>query len=217
MKINPMARILFLGLMFTAFYGCEKYSDEKLPIMGWRDVKQVETDGQITYDTIYHTIPDFRFMNQDSLWITPETFRDKIYVADFFFTTCPTICPVMKTQMLRVYEKFKDNDQVLLLSHSIDPVHDSVPVLKEFAERLGIDANKWHFVTGDKDEIYDIGEKSYLVTAQEDADEPGGYVHSGAFILVDKEKRVRGYYDGTLENDVDRLIRDIPRLLKEYK
>jgi protein SCO1 len=103
------------------------------------------------------------------------------------------------------------------LSHSIDPAYDSVPVLKVFSDRLGVDSRKWHFVTGDKDEIYEIGEKSYMVTAQEDVDEPGGYLHSGAFILVDKDRRIRGFYDGTKELEVDRLIRDIPTLLKEYK
>lgn len=209
--------VLFWVFLLPLVPGCELFSEKKLPIMGWRDVKQVSRDGKVGYDTIYHTIPDFAFVNQDGALVTNKTFHDKIYVADFFFTSCPTICPIMKTQMLRVYEKFKDNDDILLLSHSIDPVYDSVPVLKVFSDRLGVDSRKWHFVTGDKDEIYEIGEKSYMVTAQEDADEPGGYLHSGAFILVDKERRIRGFYDGTKELEVDRLIRDIPTLLKEYK
>jgi protein SCO1 len=209
--------VLFWVFLLLFVAGCDLFSEKKLPIMGWRDVKQVSRDGKVGYDTIYHTIPDFAFVNQDGALVTNKTFHDKIYVADFFFTSCPTICPIMKTQMLRVYEKFKDNDDILLLSHSIDPVYDSVPVLKVFSDRLGVDSRKWHFVTGDKDEIYEIGEKSYMVTAQEDADEPGGYLHSGAFILVDKDRRIRGFYDGTKELEVDRLIRDIPTLLKEYK
>jgi protein SCO1 len=209
--------VLFWVFLLLFVAGCDLFSEKKLPIMGWRDVKQVSRDGKVGYDTIYHTIPDFAFVNQDGALVTNKTFHDKIYVADFFFTSCPTICPIMKTQMLRVYEKFKDNDDILLLSHSIDPVYDSVPVLKVFSDRLGVDSRKWHFVTGDKDEIYEIGEKSYMVTAQEDVDEPGGYLHSGAFILVDKDRRIRGFYDGTKELEVDRLIRDIPTLLKEYK
>jgi protein SCO1 len=209
--------VLFLVFLLPFVPGCDLFSEKKLPIMGWRDVKQVSRDGKVGYDTIYHTIPDFAFVNQDGALVTNKTFHDKIYVADFFFTSCPTICPIMKTQMLRVYEKFKDNDDILLLSHSIDPVYDSVPVLKVFSDRLGVDSRKWHFVTGDKDEIYEIGEKSYMVTAQEDVDEPGGYLHSGAFVLVDKDRRIRGFYDGTKELEVDRLIRDIPTLLKEYK
>lgn len=185
--------------------------------MGRREVQQVEMDGKLVIDTIYHTIPSFSFLNQDSLIITQDSFNEKIYVADFFFTSCPTICPIMKTQMLRVYEKFKENDEVMLLSHSIDPQHDTVGVLKEFAQRLGVDSRKWHFVTGNKDDIYEIGEKSYMVAAQEDAEEPGGFIHSGAFILLDKQRRVRGFYDGTVEKEVDRLIKDIPILLKEYR
>ena len=174
-------------------------------------------DGGLRADTIYHTIPNFKFVDQDSAFITQDTFKDKIYVADFFFTTCPTICPIMKTQMLRVYEAFKDNEQVLFLSHSIDPTHDTVAVLKDFAEKLGVNSTKWHFVTGNKEEIYSIGQKSYMVTAQEDPGEPGGYLHSGAFLLIDKQKRIRGIYDGTVAEDVDRLIREIPVLLSEYE
>jgi protein SCO1/2 len=176
----------------------------------------VTFEGKIQADTIYHTIPDFSFTNQNGEVITQDTFKDKIYVADFFFTTCPTICPIMKTQMLRVYEKFKDNPEVMILSHTIDPKHDSVAVLYEFADRLGVTGNMWQFVTGDQDEIYDIGQNSYMVTAREDPGEPGGYLHSGALLLVDKERRIRGIYDGTLEEKVDILMKDIDKLLKEY-
>jgi protein SCO1 len=138
-------------------------------------------------------------------------------VADFFFTTCPTICPIMKTQMLRVYEKYADNPDVLILSHSIDPEHDTVAVLHEFADRLGVSADTWHFVTGDKDEIYDIGQNSYMVTAREDPNEPGGIIHSGAFLLIDKDRRVRGIYDGTKEDKVSLLMEDMDKLLREYE
>lgn len=211
----PALLAKFFLLIFIS--ACDSVSEEKLPILGWRDIRKVEKEGAVSWDTIYHSIPDFRFINQDSLPVTAGTFRDKIYVADFFFVSCPTICPVMKTQMLRVYRKFKGNGDVMFISHTIDPQHDSVPVLNEFASRLGVDSRKWHFVTGDKDEIYELGEKSYLVTAQEDSEEPGGYIHSGAFILVDKEKRVRGYYDGTDEESVNKLINDILVLLREYR
>jgi protein SCO1/2 len=190
--------------------------NSKLPIYGPRQITNVSLEGGVRADTAYHTIPDFAFVDQDSTVITQDTFEDKIYVADFFFTTCPTICPIMKTQMLRVYEAYKDNDQVLLLSHSIDPVHDSVAVLREFAGKLGVDSDKWHFVTGPKEEIYEIGQESYMVTAMEDENEPGGYLHSGAFLLIDKDRRIRGIYDGTVGEEVDQLIADIPRLLAEY-
>jgi protein SCO1/2 len=196
-------------------YACTPH-DTKLPIYGPREITDVSFDGGVRADTLYHAIPDFAFVDQDSAVVTQDTFRDKIYVADFFFTTCPTICPIMKTQMLRVYEVYKDNPEVLLLSHSIDPVHDSVAVLHAFAEKLGVDSDKWHFVTGPKEKIYEIGQESYMVTAMEDKNEPGGYLHSGAFLLIDKDRRIRGIYDGTVTEEVDQLIADIPRLLAEY-
>lgn len=141
-------------------------------------------------------------------------FDGKIYVADFFFTSCPTICPIMKSQMLRVYEKFKDDERILLLSHSIDPEHDTVEVLKEYASGLGIDAKRWHLVTGAKEEIYDTA-YLYKLAAMEDKNAPGGFIHSGSFTLVDPEGRIRGYYKGTEEEAVDRLIDDIGRLIDE--
>ncbi len=211
MKFSQLASITLIIL----FLSCSKES-ERLPILGRKEIKNVTYEGKIQADTIYHTIPDFSFTNQNGETVTQETFRDKIYVADFFFTTCPTICPIMKTQMLRVYEKYKDHPEVMILSHTIDPEHDSVAVLHEFANRLGVTGNTWQFVTGKKEDIYEIGQNSYMITAREDPDEPGGYLHSGAFLLVDKDRRIRGIYDGTKEEKVDILLQDIEKLLKEY-
>jgi protein SCO1/2 len=198
-----------LGLSF----GCKP---KQLPVLGERQAITKTVNEQTVTDTVYHTIPEFRFVDQDRAVVTQATFEGKIYVADFFFTTCPTICPLMRTQLLRVYEKFKDNPQVGILSHSIDPEHDSVPVLKEYAESIGIDSQKWHLVTGDKDSIYQLGQTSYMVTAQEDKTAAGGVIHSGAFILVDKQRRIRGIYDGTNPAEVDRLLTDMETLLAEY-
>lgn len=195
--------------------GCGKGSSgQQLPILGRTDYKEV--GGKV--DTIYHTIPSFQFVDQDSALVTEATVDNKIYVADFFFGTCPTICPVMKQQMLRVYEEFKDNPNFAILSHTIDPDHDTVAYLKDFSERLGVPDNKtWHFLTGNKDEIYEIGSGSgYLVPVGEDKDAPGGYIHSGAFILVDGQRRIRGMYDGTDPKQVTALMSDIPKLLKAY-
>ncbi|GAB3517071.1 SCO family protein [Emticicia fontis] len=180
---------------------------KKLPILGERDF----VDG----DSVYHTIPDFQFIDQDSNAVTNKTYENKIYVADFFFTTCPTICPVMKTQLLRIYDKYKDNSEVGILSHTIDPRHDSVAVLRAYAKRLGVTGNFWHFVTGEREKIYEIGQRDYLVTAGEDSTAPGGIIHSGAFLLIDKKRRVRGQYDGTKEDQVSRLLKDMDILLKE--
>ncbi len=189
---------------------------ERLPILGRTEIKNVTFEGKVKADTVYHSIRDFSFTDQDGNTVTQDTFKDKIYVADFFFTTCPTICPIMKTQMLRVYEKYKDNPNLLILSHTIDPKHDSVSVLHDFAGRLGVISSKWHFVTGDQDDIYDIGQNYYMVSSLEDPDEPGGYIHSGAFLLIDKARRIRGIYDGTDKEKVETLLQDIDRLLEEY-
>lgn len=204
----------FLVFLFV-LAGCGS-ADEKLPILGQREAVTKVINGKSVTDSTYQTIPDFAFVSQYGDTVTARTLDNKVYVADFFFTSCPTICPKMKVQLKRVYDKYKGNASVMMLSHSIDPAHDSVPVLKEFADNLGITGRQWLFVTGDREKIYDIGQTSYMVTAQADASAPGGVVHSGAFILVDKAKHIRGVYDGTTEAGVDKLMVDIDRLLAEY-
>ena len=202
-KRIPLSKIVFV---FLVVLGCQQ--EKKLPFLG---PKEVGKQG----DTLYHKIPDFKFLNQDSLWISQKDMAGKIYVADFFFTTCPTICPTMKTQLLRIFDKFAEDDRVRILSHTIDPEYDGVRVLKDYAKKLNITSPRWNLVTGKKSDIYRLGEKSYMVTAQEDANEEGGFVHSGAFILVDQNRHVRGIYDGTKEEDVNHLIEDMTLLLKE--
>jgi protein SCO1/2 len=192
------------------------HSERRLETFGPKQISPRLDGGKTVYDTLYHKIADFRFYDQDSTEITNQTFSGKIYVADFFFTSCPTICPRMNTQLLRVYDKFRDNSYVAILSHSIDPYNDSISVLKDFAEKLGVSSDQWHFVTGDQDKIFEIGQKSYMVTAMNDLSEPGGFLHSGALIMVDPERRIRGIYDGTRPEEVDHLIKDIPNLLTEY-
>jgi protein SCO1/2 len=216
MKNHLSGFTLVLFFLLWELTGCVPKKELPLPILGNKEFISIDSSGILITDTVYHTIPDFEFYDQDSVKITLETFRDKIYVADFFFTSCPTICPVMKTQMLRVYEEFLENEEVLFLSHTIDPDYDSVPVLKEFAERLEVSSKKWHFVTGRKEDIFRIGQNSYMVTAADDPNEPGGYLHSGHFILVDKQKRIRGLYDGTDPVQVNRLMNDLRRLLASY-
>ena len=200
---------LLIVLLITIIGCSAPRSSAPLPILGNKIFEE--------NDTIYHTVEDFKLVDQDSSWVTNSTFDDKVYVSDFFFTSCPTICPKMKQQMLRVYEKFEANDQVAILSHTIDPKHDTVAVLKDFADKLGIKSSKWKFVTGNQDYIYDLGEKSYMVMADEDPDAAGGFIHSGAFLLVDKQRRIRGVYDGTVEEQVGILLNDIEKLLKEYE
>jgi len=213
-----MKNVLYLILGFIILASCEGSKGEyQLPIYGRKIVKDTVINGESVKDTTYHTIADFQFVDQDSSIITNETFDGQVYVADFFFTTCPTICPKMKQQMLRIYGVYKDDPEVAILSHTIDPKHDTVALLHDFADKLGVESSKWHFVTGDQDEIYDIGEKSYMVVANEDPNAPGGYIHSGAFLLVDKQRRIRGVYDGTIPEQVDILINDIKRLTTKKK
>jgi protein SCO1 len=200
--------ICAFGITMLLMHACIERKDGPLPVYGERAF-----NGK---DTVYHTIGNFKFVNQDSAIVTNETFSAKIYIADFFFTSCRTICPIMKTQMLRVYEKVENDPDVLILSHTIDPEYDTVQLLHDYADRLGVKSSKWHFVTGEKDSIYDIAQKSYFSTAMEDATEPDGFIHSGAFLLIDKEQRIRGKYDGTSDEDVNRLLADIEKLKKEY-
>ncbi|GAB4246167.1 MAG: hypothetical protein Tsb0034_25020 [Ekhidna sp.] len=196
--------IIFIGIM-----ACTTPKSERLPYLG-----NMVIEGS---DTTFHTIQDFQFLDQDSSVVTNETLSDQIYVADFFFTSCPTICPKMKAQMLRVYEKFEGNEEVAILSHTIDPVYDTIPLLNDYAERLGINTDQWKFLWAEQDYVYDIAEKSYMSIADEDENAPGGFVHSGAFLLVDKKRRIRGFYDGTVPEQVDVLMNDIEKLLKEYE
>jgi protein SCO1/2 len=209
MKLN-CARywMLVIGywILVTSLSSCQ-VKETALPIFGEREV--------VGIDTVYHTIAPFAFVDQDSSWVTNETFNNNIYVADFFFTTCRSICPIMKTQMLRVYKATTDMPDVKLLSHTIDPEYDTVALLHDFAQRLDVESSRWHFVTGVKDSIYKIAQTSYFATAMVDKTEPDGFIHSGAFLLIDKKKRIRGKYDGTKEEDVNRLIGDIKKLRLE--
>ena len=207
-----MRKVVLLALIV---WGCTEVKNHfELPVLGRPQIVEREVDGEIVYDTIPHKIASFAFVDQDSVWITNETFKDKIYIADFFFTSCPTICPIMKQQMLRVYKVYKDDPRVAIISHSIDPEYDTVALLHDYAARLGVSSDTWHFVTGDKDAIYDLAETSYMVVANEDESAPGGFIHSGAFLLVDPKGQIRGVYDGTIQEQVDLLIKDIDRLLK---
>ncbi len=212
MKINPL--IVLLSILALAFWQCnspKNGGEESLPKMGnWH----VEESGPNAGDTVYHQIADFTFINQDGDSISNSDVAGKVYVADFFFTTCPTICPIMKKEMLRVYEAYGDNPDFKILSHSIDPTHDTQEVLQDYAQKLGIeDASTWHFLTGDQEKIFEMGQTSYLTTAMSDQAEPGGFLHSGAFLLIDQEGHIRGVYDGTKADQVDELIADIPRIL----
>lgn len=198
------ACIFIFGLFLLA---CGRQNKE-LPYLGPHEVNAAG-------DSVYHRIPDFSFVNQDGDTLTQADVAGKVYVADFFFSTCPTICPLMKTQMLRIHEKFKGNDSLMILSHSINPRYDTPEVLKKYKEKLGVNSGQWQFLTGTQTDVYKLAQNSYLTSALEDSSavEEGGFIHSGAFVLIDKDRHIRAIYDGTKEKEVDKLMADIERLL----
>ncbi len=201
-----MKNLFFIICLWGLYAGCESPSPQTLPILGQRDV--------VNGDTVYHSIPDFSFIDQDSQVVTNETFAGKAYVADFFFIHCPTICPKTAKQMLRIYEHFADNDGLLLAAHTVDPERDTVAALHNYARNLNAQTAKWHFLTGDEDAIYDIAD-DYFSVALKDPDAPGGFDHSGRLILVDKNRHIRSFCNGTDPEDVDRFMQDIQLLLDE--
>jgi protein SCO1/2 len=166
-------------------------------------------DSTMQHVSKYHTVGDFSFINQNGRTITQKDYEGKIYVADFFFTTCGTICPMMTSNLTKVQQAIKGNPKVMLLSHTVTPEIDSVPVLKQYALKHGVIDSKWNLVTGDKEEIYKMARKSYLAVKLGRPDQMYDMVHTENFVLVDAQKRVRGFYDGTDDEDIKRLISDI--------
>ncbi len=210
---NNISLLLFLSVI--SLVAC---NEKKLPIYGQRETKITKaSDGTEVVDTIYQTIPDFKLLNQDSTYISQAQFKDKVYVADFFFTSCSTICPTMHRNLKTVYEEYKTNPEVMFLSHTIDFKYDKPSILKKYATKLGVDQSKWQFVYGEKQQVYKLAEHDYLVAVQEDSTARDGYIHQGWLVLIDKQKKMRGAYDGTKMEQVDQLKKDIATLLTEEK
>jgi protein SCO1/2 len=210
-----MKKLVYAIAFILLWNACKlNNSDNKtLPIYGNKQPVTKTVNGKQLTDTIYQTIPAFKFVNQYGDTITGKSLDGKIYVADFFFTTCPNICPVMHRNMLPVYNEFKNNADFRIISHTIDPKYDTVPVLKKYADKMGITGNTWWFLHGQKNDTYQIA-KSYLVSLQE-KNPQGQYVHDGYFILIDKQKRIRGTYQGTDAKEVEKMTADIKMLMAE--
>ena len=202
-----------LAILFLI--SCSGNKNNSLPILGNRQAVEKEVDGKTVVDTVYQTIPAFSFLNQDSTVITDKTFDGKIYVADFFFTSCTSICPIMHRNMLKIYNQFQNNDQIKFISHSIDTKYDTPSRLKRYATKLGVKGSQWEFVQGTYETIFNEAAKNYLVVASQDTSAPQGLLHDGWFILVDKKKRMRGAYDGTKDDQVSKLLADMDILLQE--
>lgn len=196
--------VLIIGI---SIIGCVE-KPTTLPVIGDR----TDLDGNVEV----HKIRDFSFVNQKNETVTNADLANKIYITDFFFTSCPSICPKVKKQMLRIYDKVVENQDILLVSHTIDPKRDSVSVLYTYASNMGVDHDRWWFLTGDKEELLDIAD-DYFVAAYEDEEAPGGFDHSGKIIMLDKRGKIRSFCDGTDPESVTKFMGDIDLLLKEYE
>jgi protein SCO1/2 len=195
----------FIALMAILAIGC-KGEPDRLPYLG-----NIEVTGK---DTIYHTVPDITLMDQDSQVFHISSLQNKIVLADFFFTSCPSICPKVTKQMLRLYDRYKDDDRVILISHTIDQRNDSVSVLHRYAKNLEVNTIKWKFVTGEKDSIFDLADQ-YFVSVVEDPLAPKGFDHSGRIIMLDDNRRVRGFCEGTDPESVTAFFDTVDKLLKD--
>ena len=207
--------LLFSIITIALFYSVLK-PKKSLPIFSPSDVNPELVDSTVQYIAKNHTISDFKFTNQNGKTITEKNYKGKIYVADFFFTTCPTICPKMTTNMAWLQNQIKNNPKVMLLSHSVTPDIDSVPVLKKYALEKGVIDGKWNLVTGDKKAIYYIARKSYMVVKTGKPEELYDMVHTENFVLIDAKRRIRGYYDGTnLDGPTEPGIKNVKQLLDD--
>jgi len=187
----------------------------KLKVYQPADFNAEVVDTTLQHVKKYHTIANFNLTNQNGNTVTQEDYKDKIYVADFFFTTCQTICPIMTDNMKVIQERLKNDSEVMLLSHSVTPEIDSVAQLKKYALEKGVDPAKWNLVTGDREQIYTLARKSYLAVKDYPESQPYGMIHTENFILVDKKKRIRGIYDGTVSEEIEKLLEDIEILKRE--
>jgi protein SCO1/2 len=212
-SINLILVIVATGIFIYAFFIHDNDKPIRhLPIFGEKsyESKQGKTD------TTFHTIQPFHFIDQDGKTITEDAFNGSIYVTDFFFTTCHSICPIMSNQMERIYTIYKGNKEVKFLSHTVDPEIDTVEQLKAYAIKHNANADQWMFVTGDKKALYDIARTGYLLNAEQGDGGPDDFIHTQNFALIDKDKRIRGFYDGTDSTDMATLVKDIDVLLQEY-
>jgi len=198
----------------TAFYFILK-PVEVLPIYQPAMVNYEMVDSSIQHQRKYHKIADFELINQNGEIVTQDTYKDKIYVADFFFTTCQTICPIMTDHMYQIQKEIKDDDEVMLLSHTVTPEIDTIEQLKRYALKKGVIDSKWNLVTGNKKQIYELARKSYLAVKTDGDGGPFDMIHTENFMLIDKKRQIRGFYDGTKPEDIQQLLHDIKVLKKE--
>lgn len=204
------------AIIISIFYSILKV-EKPLPIYNPDSVDTTLVDSTIQHVKKYHKIADFSLINQNGKTITQNDYKDKIYVADFFFTTCPTICPIMTDNMRDIQKEILNDDDIMLLSHSVTPVKDSVPQLKKYAKLKGVDDSKWNLVTGDKKQIYELARKSYLAVKTTGNGDKYDMIHTENFMLIDKKRQIRGFYDGTDPESISQLLKDIKKLKRMEK
>ncbi|MEM9686794.1 MAG: SCO family protein [Bacteroidota bacterium] len=208
--------LVLSGIIIFLFYHALKPKDVLAvyqPVMVTNEL----VDSTVQHVRKYHTIADFRLINQNGDTITQNDYEDKIYIADFFFTTCPSICPIMTDNMVHIQQHILNDDEVMLLSHSVTPDIDSVAQLKKYSLEKGVNDKKWNLVTGDKKHIYELARKSYLAVKDDGDGGPYDMIHTENFILVDKERRIRGFYDGTNSEEIEKLLSDLALLKASYE
>ena len=215
-KLFAIVFIVLSIIIISVFYNILNVG-KPLPICQPSQVNFEMVDSTIQHQKKYHHIADFSLTNQNGITITQETYKDKIYIADFFFTTCQTICPIMTDNMYEIQKNIMTDNEVLLLSHTVTPEIDTVEQLKRYADEKGVNASKWNLVTGDKKQIYELARKSYLAVKDNGDAGPFDMIHTENFMLIDKERQIRGFYDGTDPKDIDRLLKDIKILKASYK
>jgi protein SCO1/2 len=207
---------IFSAIAIPIFYHLLKV-EKKLKIYSPADVNPSLVDVSVKHITKDHSIADFKLINQNGDIITQNDYKNKIYIADFFFTRCTNICIAMAYNMNELQEYYKNDDDILFLSHSVTPEMDSVPVLKEYAKNKGVIDGKWNVTTGDKKHIYELARKSYFAVIEDGDGGDDDFIHTEQFILIDKERRIRGFYDGTDKNDMEKLKQDMVLLKAEYE
>lgn len=207
--------IVFSAISLPVFYHLLKV-DKKLKIYNPSDVNPNLVDVTLKHVTKNHTIADFELTNQNGETITNNNYKNKIYIADFFFTRCQTICIAMAYNMSELQEYYKNDDDIMFLSHSVTPVIDSVSVLRAYANNKGVIDGKWNVTTGSKKHIYELARKSYFAVVEDGDGGENDFIHTENFVLVDKEQRIRGYYDGTEKEDMEKLKKDVAILKEEY-
>ena len=206
---------VFSAVVLTIFYNLLKV-DNRLKIYNPVDVNPRLVDDSMLHIQKNHTIGNFKLINQNGKTITNDDYRDKIYIADFFFTRCQTICISMAYNMSELQEYYKNDDDIMFLSHSVTPIIDSVPVLKEYAINKGVIDGKWNITTGPKKHIYDLARKNYFAVLDEGNGDENDFIHTEQFVLIDKERRIRGFYDGTEKKDMNKIKKDLIILKREY-